>query len=246
MFVHNINPVLLKLGSLEIRYYGIIYALAFLIGYYYIKRESEKRNLKLDADSLITYLIIGTLIGARLFEIIFYNPSFYFSNPLEIFALWHGGLSFHGGLVGGLVASIIFCRKYKIRLLELGDILAVPLAFGLFIGRIANFINGELYGYPTNLSWGVDFGDGIFRHPTQIYESLKNLFIFFILLKLKKKEHKEGYPFFVFLPLYGLIRFFIEFLQVPENYLLGMPTGQLFSALMFITGIYFLTKSRRE
>lgn len=246
MFIHNIDPIFLSLGPIQIRYYGIIYALAFLIGYFYIKKAAEKRKLKIDVDSLLVYLIVGDIIGARLFEVIFYNPSYYFSNLSQIFAVWNGGLSFHGGLIGGLIASVIFCRKNKIKLLELADIIAIPLAFGLFLGRIANFVNGELFGYPASLPWAVDFGDGIFRHPTQIYESLKNLFIFFVLLKINKKKHKDGYLFFIFITLYGILRFFIEFLKVPENHLLGLPTGQMFSLLMVITGVYFLAKFKKQ
>ena len=200
--------------------------------------------MKLDVDSLIVYLVIGTVLGARLFEVLFYNPSFYFGNPLEVLAVWHGGLSFHGGLIGAMLASYIFCRKYNIDYLELADIVSIPLAFGLFLGRIANFINGELYGYETSLPWAVKFqgADG-FRHPTQIYEALKNLFIFFILFNLKDKKYKKGTLFFIFITLYGLLRFFIEFLKVPESYLLGLPTGQLFSILMFLIGGIYLIKN---
>lgn len=246
MFVNNINPMFLSIFGLEIRYYGIIYALSFLIGYYFIKKINEKRNLKLDVDSLITYLIIGTVLGARIFEVLFYNPGFFIKNPLEIVMLWHGGLSFHGGLIGAMIAAYIFCRKNKVDYLELADIVSIPLALGLFLGRIANFINGELYGYETTLPWAVKFqGVEGFRHPTQIYESIKNLLIFFVLFNLKDKELKKGTIFFVFITLYGLFRFFIEFLKVPESYLLGLPTGQLFSLAMFLTGICLLYRNHK-
>ena len=141
MFINNLNPILLNLGQFEIRWYGLFYALSFILGYFYINNQVKKQKLKFDAENFILYILIGDIIGARIFEILFYNPTYYFSNPSEMIALWHGGLSFHGGLFGGLLAAYLFSKKYKVSLWKLTDLCSIPLAFGLFLGRIANFIN---------------------------------------------------------------------------------------------------------
>ncbi|HLD12785.1 MAG TPA: prolipoprotein diacylglyceryl transferase [Candidatus Nanoarchaeia archaeon] len=248
MFTLNIEPVLFHLGSLEIRYYGLLYAFAFLVGYWYMRRRAKYLRWKLDVDVLFTYLIIGNLVGARLFEVLFYSPSYYFANPLKILFLWQGGLSFHGGLVGGALALWWFCKKYKHSWLELADVLVLPLAFGLFLGRIANFLNGELFGYPSSLPWAVDFGDGVFRHPTQLYESLKNLILFLLLVLLHRRLKKHAYPGYllaVFLTAYGFFRFFLEFLKVPEQLWLGFPVGQWLSAVMVLAGMVFFLYVRK-
>src|SRR3989338_5485905 len=162
MFYNNINPALFHIGPFEIRYYGIIYALGFILAYFFVYHLAKKRNLNLTKDDvadLIFYLIIGTVAGARLFEIIFYEPAYYLANPLEMPAIWHGGLSFHGGLVGAILAAVLFCKKKKVHFYDLADIVVIPLAFALFLGRIANFINGEIVGRVTNLPWCVKFRD---------------------------------------------------------------------------------------
>ena len=246
MFINNINPVALQLGPLEIRWYGIIYALGFLFAYYYVKHALAKKKIMFDVDTFFISVILGNLIGARLFEVFFYNPAYYFANPTEIIAVWKGGLSFHGGLLGGFLASFWFCKKQKISWKIIADILAIPLAIGLGFGRIANFINGELYGYPTSLPWGADFGDGVFRHPTQLYESLKNFLIAGILTAVNaRKKLSPGILFILFMILYGSVRFFIEFLKVPETMFLGLATGQWFSLLMVVLGIYGIHKFKK-
>src|SRR3989344_5052686 len=175
MFYHNINPVLFSIGSLEIRWYGIIFVIGFLIAYFMIGYLAKRKALNLTKDDtadLLFYLVIGILIGARAFYVFIYNAGYYISNPLESLMFWHGGLSFHGGLVGAVIAAWIFCRKKKLSMLELGDIIVIPLAIGLCLGRIANFINGELVGMVTNLPWCVNFkGYEGCRHPSQLYES---------------------------------------------------------------------------
>ena len=187
VFIHNISPVLAHFSvfgiPLEIRWYGLFYVLSFLIAYFMIKYLAKQRKLGITEDDvadLILYLLLGVVLGARLFYVIFYNPFFYLSNPLEIPAVWHGGLSFHGGLVGAIAAGWYFCRKKKISFYRLADIAVIPAALGLAFGRIGNFINGEVVGRITNLPWGVKFpGYEDFRHSSQIYESFKNLFIMF-------------------------------------------------------------------
>ncbi|HZX44845.1 MAG TPA: prolipoprotein diacylglyceryl transferase, partial [Candidatus Nanoarchaeia archaeon] len=156
MFYNNINPTFLKLGPFEIRYYGIIFVIGFIIAFFLIRYLAKKRELNLSKDDvwdLLFYIALGAVIGARLFEVIVYNFPYYLANPFEIIAVWHGGLSFHGGLIGALSAGWLFCRKKKIGFYELADIVVVPLAFGLFLGRIANYINGELVGRATSVPW---------------------------------------------------------------------------------------------
>lgn len=248
MFYNNINPTLFHIGPFEVRYYGIIYALGFILAYFFIYHLAKKRGLNLskdDVSDLIFYLIIGTVSGARLFEIVFYEPSYYFANPLEMLAIWHGGLSFHGGLVGAVIACNMYCRKKKIYFYDLADIVVIPLAFALFLGRIANFINGEIVGRITNIPWCVKFRyyEGC-RHPSQIYESLKNLVIFFVLWSIKEKKMKKGMMFWSFVIMYSSLRFLIEFVKDPGDvgFIIGLTMGQWLNIAMFAAGAYFLFK----
>jgi len=249
MFYHNINPTLLRLGPFEIRYYGIIFALGFIIAYFLIYHLAKERKLNLTKDdvaNLIFYLIIGTVLGARLFEVIVYNLPYYLKNPFEIIAIWHGGLSFHGGLIGAVIAGFLYCKKKKIHFYDLADICMIPLALALFLGRIANFINGELVGRITNLPWCVKFQnyEGC-RHPSQLYESAKNLLIFFILYNIRNKKLKKGILFWSFVILYSTLRFFIEFVRAPDSqigFILGLTMGQLLCIVMFGVGLYFFVR----
>ena len=248
MFVHNINPVLFSLGPLEVRYYGILYALGFILTYFFLKQVAKQTRVGLKdegVDTLLLYLILGTVIGARVFEILFYNPSYYFSSPLKMFALWEGGLSFHGGLVGTFITTYLFCRKKKITFLKIADIISIPAALALAIGRIGNFINGELYGRITSVPWGVKFphAEGV-RHPSQLYEAAKNFLIFFILWKSKDKEHKPGYLFGLFLAFYGLLRFLVEFVREPEVMVSFLTMGQILSIPVFLIGLWLVIKKK--
>jgi phosphatidylglycerol:prolipoprotein diacylglycerol transferase len=177
--------------------------------------------------------------------VLVYNPKYFLAHPLDIFAIWHGGLSFHGGFIGSIVATLIFCKKKKVSFLELGDIIVIPLSIALALGRIGNFLNGELYGRVTNLTWAVKFkGAEGFRHPSQIYESLKNLFIFSVLWTLNKKNLPKGYLFSIFILMYSSLRFFVEFVRVPDSQLgfiiFGLSMGQVLSVIMFIGGLVLL------
>ena len=251
VFIHNINPVLFDFSlfsvHLEIRYYGIIYMLSFIIAYFMIKHLARQRKLGMtddDAADLILYILIGVVSGARIFYIIFYNLPYYLQNPLEMIALWHGGLSFHGGLVGAILASWYFCRKKKINFYKIADIAVIPAVIGLALGRIANFLNGELVGKITRVPWGVKFsGYEGFRHPTQLYESLKNFAIFAVLWKIKDRKLPDGFLFWTFVTSYGLLRFCIEFIKEadpPEVYYFGLNVGQLLTLPMFVGGAIML------
>lgn len=253
MFYNNINPTLLHLGPFEIRYYGIIYVLGFILAYFFISYLAKERNLKLTKDDiwdLLFYLIIGAVAGARIFEIFVYNLKYYLANPLEMIAIWHGGLSFHGGLIGAVIAAYIYTKRKKIAFYDLADICVIPLAFGLFLGRIGNFLNGELVGRITDVPWCVKFRnyEGC-RHPSQLYESFKNLVIFSALWLIKGKKLKKGIMFWSFILMYSVLRFFIEFFRAPDEqigFILGLTMGQWLNIMMFIVGLYFFFKIQRS
>ncbi|MBW2977187.1 prolipoprotein diacylglyceryl transferase [Candidatus Woesearchaeota archaeon] len=254
MFVHSIDPVLLRLGPFEVRYYGLFFVLGFVMAYFIIGYLADKKKLGLkkeDVADFLLYIIIGTILGARIFYVLVYNLPFYLENPLEIIAVWHGGLSFHGGFIGAVIAVIYFCRKKKISFYELADIAVIPLALGLALGRIGNFINGELYGRITNVPWAVEFpGAEGFRHPSQIYESFKNLLIFFVLWKIKDKKLPKGFLSWLFVVMYSALRFFVEFFRAPDEqigFFFGFLTiGQVLSLVMFLVGTVFLYKINKK
>src|SRR3989344_8231110 len=248
MFINSIDPVLLHLGPLEVRYYGIIYALGFVIAYLFLRKWSKEGKLPLDAkqiDDLLVYLLVGVVAGARFFEIVFYRPWLFWTDPLEIFMVWHGGLSFHGGLIGAIVSMWLFTRRRKIHMMPLFDALVVPAILGLALGRIANFTNSELFGPATNVPWCVVFtsADMICRHPYQIYAMLSHLLLFFILLYVYKKQKKEGTTFWSFILGYGILRFITDFWKV-ETKFFGFGMGQILSVAMVVIGLIALWKRR--
>jgi|TARA_B100001971_G_C18135536_1_gene507368 phosphatidylglycerol:prolipoprotein diacylglycerol transferase len=248
MFYHNINPVLLKLGPFEIRYYGLFFVLGFVIAYFMLNYLAKKKKIELTKDDVsdyLLYLIIGTVAGARIFYVLIYNLKFYLANPLQIFAVWQGGLSFHGGLIGAVLAVIIFTKKRKFDFYELADLTVIPLALGLALGRIGNFTNGELFGRITNVPWAFKFSDAEgFRHPSQIYASLKNLLNFAVLWNLKNFKLPKGFLFWFFVTFYAFLRFIVEFFRQPDpqlGFFFGfLSMGQILSIIMFPIGLYFL------
>ena len=246
MFTHAIDPVFLHLGPLEIRWYGLIYALGFVLTYFLFKYLAKKRNIVLeegDLDTFMMYLIVGVVVGARLFEIIFYNPAYYFAYPLKMFAIWQGGLSFHGGLVGAFFATFFFCRKRGFPFFVFADLLVIPAALALAFGRIGNFLNGELFGRVTSVPWAMKFQNAEgFRHPSQLYESFKNFIIFATLWFLKDSKHKPGFLFALFLVLYGSLRFLVEFVRQPEIIILSLTMGQWLSIPLIIVGVWLVIK----
>ncbi len=250
VFYHSINPVILDLGPLEIRWYGVMYVIAFIITYLYLKNSVKEGRIKLTEDDVDWYMVIVTvslIIGARVFEVLFYEPSYYFANPSRIIAIWQGGLSFHGGLIGIILASYLFCRKKGVTFFELADVMVVPLALGLAFGRIGNFINGELYGRITNVPWAVKFpsAEG-FRHPSQLYESAKNIVIFLTLFSLRNKKFPNGYLFALFLTMYSAFRFLIEFVREPTVMLGPLTLGQLFNIPMFAVGVWMMYRLKKD
>ena len=249
MFIHNIDPVIARIGFLEIRYYSLAYILGFLLVYfillYYIKKNRIQNMNRDRLDTFLIYVILGTIIGARIgyFFTKDVNP---FSHLIDIFKIWQGGMSFHGGLIGIILITLFFCRKYKVKFYDLADVLVIPAALALFIGRIMNFINGELVGTITNVKWCFLFkGYEGCRHPSQLYEAGKNLLIFFILLNLNKKreKYKPGTLFWLFILMYGLLRFIITFLR-DDPRIFGLSGGQYLSLLMFLTAAIVLIKRK--
>ena len=250
MFVNNINPQILNLGFLDIRWYGVIYALGFLLMFFtfplMLKLRPVKNFYKKDVSDYITYVIVGVVLGARLFIILIYDPPYYFSNPSHMFAFWEGGMSFHGGLLGAIIATYLFAKKRNIKFWEIADMASVHASLSLFLGRIANFINSELYGTITDVPWCVKFknAEGC-RHPSQLYESAKNLLSFAILLFLHKRPHKSGFIFSMFILLYGTLRFLIEFVRFSPVHPLGLSIGQWLCIPMIIAGGIMVFKLRK-
>lgn len=255
MFVNTINPVIFEHMGLQIRWYGLVYAIAFISLFFYLRYLVNKKYIPNFENEDIEPFLIGTIItlvlGARFFHCFIYYPSYYFKNPLEILMVWKGGLSFHGALIFISLWILYFCKHRKIPLFTLTDYLVFPVALFLAIGRLANFSNGELVGKLTNVSWGVNFENnpkysGAFRHPTQIYESLKNLFLFLVLLGVKGiqgqifRKYTPGLMTGIFLIGYGVLRFFIEFLKESTIIILGLNMGQILSIFVILFGAYLL------
>jgi len=243
-----INPIIFKIGSLEIRWYGLIMALAFLIGSLIAVKLGKKRNLNKDQvyDFLI-YLIPFSILFARLFHVFVYNFSYYTSNPIQIFQIWKGGVSLFGGLFGALIAAIIYSKVKKVPLLNLADVFIIPLSFGIIFGRIGNFINQELYGKITNLPWAMKFDnvEGL-RHPTQIYEALGHLIIFLVLIFIWKKSPRKGVIFYIFLILYSTFRFFMEFLREGDILIFKLTTTQLIIVPIILISFFLLLRLKKE
>src|SRR3989344_7514309 len=256
-FTNLINPVLLSLGPVEIRYYGLVYVLGALLTLWYLEHRRKNRSFPLTKEEnydFVFYLLLGLLIGSRLFEV-FWEPAYYLSNPLRFFEFWKGGMSFHGGLVGTVIAGYWFCRKKKISIWQMADIVVIPVVFTLALGRLANFTNSELWGTITEVPWCVYFplaGEKIAaacRHPYVLYEALKRFAILGILFFLSKEKFREklkpGTIFLSFVILENLGRFFFDFLKEDSHYL-GLTPGQYLATVLFIVGGYYLIKLNKK
>lgn len=249
MYVHKLDPVLLNLGPFQIRWYGLMYLVGFVTGYLLMVRRFKRGQFVLNPEqiqNLITFIMIGMMIGARLVYVVVYNPMHYLENPSEIPAIWHGGLSFHGAALGFIGAVIIFCRKYGFKFYQLMDTVVLGSAQGIFFGRLGNFINGELAGRVTDVPWGIVFPEyGVVpRHPSQLYQAFcEGLGVLLVLYFIEWRERKKGYaPQIIkeprkqdkkgrleplvwkrtgvlstwFLILYGIGRFIVEFFREPD------------------------------
>ena len=247
----NIDPILIELGPIRVSWYGLMYVFGFLASYLLVRYQMKRKDFgvsKLDVENLYFYLILGLVIGARLGYVLFYDLKMYLKNPLEIFAIWHGGMSFHGGLIGVLIVGILFSWKNKKSFWKIADLFIVTAPIGLGLGRIGNFINGELYGRVTRVPWAMIFAtdkDRLPRHPSQLYEcALEGCVLFLILWFLRNKKLPEGGLLAMFLSLYGLFRFFVELFREPDaqlGFILGPFTmGQTLSSFMILGGIVLL------
>jgi phosphatidylglycerol:prolipoprotein diacylglycerol transferase len=254
----NIDPVAIHIGNFGVRWYSLAYMAGILLGWWVIARENVARplkNLSKNAlDDMVVWAVIGIILGGRLGYVLFYKPDYYLHNPLEILHLWEGGMSFHGGLLGTITAFYLFCRKHKIRFLGLTDLLACAAPIGLFFGRIANFINGELFGRVTDSPLGMVFpyGGELPRHPSQLYEAtLEGLLLFIIMFTLLKKtglRGHEGKLSGIFLIGYSLARIICEHFREPDVFLgflyAGTTMGQLLSLPMLIIGLYLALRKK--
>lgn len=244
-----INPVALQLGPISIHWYGIAYIVALGIGVWILGRLNKKQKVFKNNEQIFDFafwiFMIGVLLGGRLGYVFFYNFPYYIQNPAKIIAIWEGGMSFHGGLIGTFIVALIYCKKHKIDFIKMADIAVIPGALALMFTRIANFINGELYGRVIeNANWqwlGVDFGDGLLRYPSQLFQSFSALLLFVILLIIFSLKAKKGTLIFNYLIFYGLFRFITEFYREPDaqiGFILKYLTlGQLFSLAMLTAGI---------
>ena len=258
MFTNNFDPVAFQIFSLEIRWYSLAYIFGISLGWMYCKKKLIQNKYILDIfDDYITYVIVGIILGGRIGYTLFYNLKFYLENPVEILMIWNGGMSFHGGLIGIIVVSVLFAKKYDQDSFLYMDLVALVAPIGIFFGRIANFINSELYGIPTEVPWGVIFVqiDKFARHPSQLYEAfLEGIILFLILLYFKKKNYLEspGLISSVFLIFYSIFRFIIEFFRVPDEQLgyliLNLSMGQIISLITILLGIilfYFKNENKQ-
>ena len=231
MIIHNFDPVLVDFGLFQIRWYSVAYISGIMLGWIYAikilnKIKNNQNNFQsistVEFESLVTYLIIGIIIGGRLGYVFFYNFQFFFFNPVEIVKIWKGGMSFHGGLFGVVIATILFSKIKKSSFFKLTDIICCVAPIGIFLGRIANFINGELFGKVTTVPWAVIFSaeENLGRHPSQIYEAILEGIILFIIINFlalnKKKIFQVGYISGIFLILYSVLRIISEIFREPD------------------------------
>ena len=261
----DFDPVLIHIGPFAIRWYALAYVAGILLGWRYAAAILRKASLwtrrpapmtTVQLDDLILWITLGVIVGGRLGHTLFYTPELIWREPLEIVKVWHGGMSFHGGALGVLIALLVFAWRNKLDVLRLGDVIAAATPIGLFFGRIANFINGELWGRPTTLPWGVVFPDAglLPRHPSQLYEAaLEGLGLFLLLawaVWAKKWTNRRGVVMGLFIAGYGVIRISLENVREPDAYMphfpLGLTMGMMLSAPMVIAGLLLIWRGMKE
>tara|TARA_Y100000034_G_C6872479_1_gene398539 strand:- start:818 stop:1597 length:780 start_codon:yes stop_codon:yes gene_type:complete len=247
MFQINIEPYLFKFGFFELRYYGLVYMFGFLLVSYLLHKNREKLGFTREIlDNFILVLMVGLLVGARFMHFLINQPSIFFTDPLELFKIWHGGMSFFGAFLGITLAGYYYLKKHNLKFFKTADIIVVPVALTLIFGRIANLINQELVGLVSNVPWCFNFAgyDGC-RHPYQIYAAISHLILFLILIyvvKLKQeKSYKDGIVLLNFAFFYGLFRFIVDFYRVDPRYF-GFTSWQYISIVVMIISLYYFKK----
>jgi len=252
----DIDPVIFSIGPIVLRWYALAYMLGLIFAWNYMKvliKPTPYQIKPLDIDDFIFWATIGVIVGGRLGYVLFYKPDYYLSNPSEILAVWQGGMSFHGGFIGVITAAYLFSRKRQLSVLHLADVIACASPIGLFFGRIANFINAELIGRPTDVSWGVIFPTGgpVPRHPSQLYEAvLEGLLLFVVLFILSRSpliRERSGFLTGAFFAGYGVARIAAEFFRQPDVHLgflsFGTTMGQWLSLPMVAIGLFLIYRS---
>lgn len=255
----NISPVIFSIGVFDLRWYSLAYLFGIVAAWILVYRDIKKYALPIDRKSLddtMFNVTLGIIFGGRIFYVLFYNFEMFLSNPLEIFALWHGGMSFHGGLLGVIAALFYSARKMKYPFLGLTDMFAPYAPIGLFLGRIANFVNDELWGRVSHLPWAVKFPSGGYlpRHPSQLYEAALEGLVLFVLLQVLWRHDwaraRKGFVSGVFLSVYGFCRIVIEFFREPDaqlGFILPNVTmGQILSVPIFILGVFLMGYATRK
>lgn len=259
MLIHpQFDPVALQLGPFAVHWYGLMYLLAFglvlVLGRWRIAHQPWTGWTNKMLDDALFYGVLGVILGGRLGYILFYKPGDFLAHPLDILKVWEGGMSFHGGFLGVIIAMALFARSRKLRWLSVTDFIAPLVPLGLAAGRLGNFINGELWGRPTDLPWGMVFpqaADGIARHPSQLYQFAgEGLLLFAIVWLFALKPRPVGAVSAVFLIGYGVLRFLAEFTREPDSFLgllgLGLSMGQWLSLPMIVVGIWMVRWSQRS
>ncbi|WHZ21792.1 MAG: Prolipoprotein diacylglyceryl transferase [Nitrospira sp.] len=246
----DIDPVFLRLGPLQFRWYGLMYLIGLTLAYFIIAARAKAQKLPMNRDQvydMIVYAAVGVFAGGRIGYVLFYNLPYYLENPLKVFAVWEGGMSFHGGLIGTIVALVLFAKRQGMTILTIADLAAGVTPVGLGLGRIGNFINGELFGRPTDVDWCMVFpaGGPACRHPSQLYEALlEGLLLFTVLWLIIRRFPPPGTVFGSFLVGYGLCRIVVEFFREPDaqiGFLFGtISMGQLLSLPMIVGGAIIL------
>ena len=260
MYIHDLNPILINFNFFEVRWYSLAYIFGILIGWWVAKKiiffKIENKIIIFDMklfDDLISYIIISIILGGRIGYIIFYNFFYYFNNPADIFKIWEGGMSFHGALIGVIIGTYFFSKKININPFFFLDIIASVAPIGIFFGRIANFINSELYGKPSNFFLSVIFPkiDMIPRHPSQLYEAvLEGIILFSILITvILKKNIKIGMCSSLFMILYGIFRILAEQFREPDaqigNLFSLFSMGSVLSLTMIVSGVFIFMKIKK-
>ncbi len=262
MLIHpGFNPIALQIGSFGIHWYGLMYLVGFFgglwLGQYQVKRllalDPASPWQARDPDDMLFYIALGVVFGGRLGYVLFYQPVYFMHHPQEILALWQGGMSFHGGFIGVMVAMALFARKRGVIWLQLMDFVAPLVPIGLGAGRLGNFINGELWGRPTDANWGMVFPavDAVARHPSQLYEfALEGLVLFLVLWTFAGKKRPIGAVSALFLLCYGSFRFLVEFTREPDSFLgllsLGLSMGQWLCLPMILVGLAMMRWAYRK